>query len=74
MLHPLDQMALSQARHSELLNEAKIVRLVASGRTTQSSRLRQWTGSSLIWVGARLVDWGISMALSNRSRRFEIAG
>jgi hypothetical protein len=73
MMYPLEQLALSQARHSQLLLEAEKLRLLAK-LPKSPSRLQVWTGSGLIWVGARLVDWGIEMALANPSQGVEVIG
>jgi hypothetical protein len=70
MLFPNEQIAISQARHEELLHEANIVRLLGT-RPKQPSRIRHWTGSSMIWVGARLVDWGIGLELKNAAHSIE---
>jgi hypothetical protein len=73
MTYPLEQMGLAQERHLELLREAEMIRQIPK-RIEQPSLIRQWTGSGLIWIGGRLVNWGSGIAPVHHAQRVEMAG
>lgn len=65
MLMPDELVALAEWRREALEREIRMRHLLSQA-PRPPARWRQWTGSSLIWAGARLVQWGEGMATSSR--------
>jgi hypothetical protein len=71
MMLPTEVMALAEARREaferEIRLQAQLVQL-----PQRTARWRQWTGSGLMWAGARLVNWGEGVAMMDGSQRIEV--
>lgn len=64
MMLPTDMLALAEARRESIEREMKLARTVQLA-PQPPSRFQQWTGSGLVWIGARLVRWGEGMSARN---------
>ena len=72
MVLPTELSALAAARREEFEKELRLAQQLAEV-APQPERWRRWTGSGMMWAGARLVAWGEGVALPPRARGFEIA-
>jgi hypothetical protein len=70
---PTDMVALAEARRESLEQEIRYQHLL-SQLPQQPARWRRLTGSSLMWAGERLVNWGEGMATTSRARHIEVVG
>ncbi len=73
MLLPDDWVAIAEARRQEFEREAKVNFLLAQVPRTPA-RWQRWTGSSLMWTGARLVRWGEGLAAAACDQGVEAVG
>jgi hypothetical protein len=61
MLLPDDWLALAEWRRQAFERETRL-QMLSAGLPQPPARWRLWTGSSMVWAGARLVYWGEQMA------------
>lgn len=72
MMLPTELAALADARREEFEREMRIAHQLAAV-TPRTPGWRRWTGSAMMWTGARLVNWGEGVAVAHPTRRYEIA-
>jgi hypothetical protein len=72
MLLPDDWLALAEWRREELERETRL-QMLSAELPRSPARWRLWTGSSMVWAGARLVYWGEQMVAIRCGERIEIA-
>jgi hypothetical protein len=69
---PTEIIALAEARREEFEKELRLQNQLAQ-LPQPPARWRQWTGSGLMWAGARLVNWGEGVAMTDCPQHVEVA-
>jgi hypothetical protein len=71
MMLPTEMIALADARRESFEKEIRLHAQLAL-LPQPPARWRQWTGNSLMWAGARLVNWGEGMTVTNCPQGCEV--
>jgi hypothetical protein len=71
MMLSTELIALAEARREAFEKEIRLQNQLAQC-PPQPARWQLWTGSGMMWAGAKLVNWGEGIA-ANGSRQIEVS-
>jgi hypothetical protein len=71
MLLPDELVALAEWRREAIEREIRLHQLLSQA-PRRPALWRQWSGGSLMWAGAMLVQWGEGVAAPNDQRGVEL--